>query len=89
MELLFIGMAEIFLVVMVSMATAAPLIFVVIALVDLFKRDFGYKSTDKILLVGFIILAPILGSIIYYLILRKNYPLKRSLVYQDTFKREI
>ncbi len=76
MDTLFIGTQEIFLLFFFGIAGIAPLVFMIIALVDLFKREFGEKTTDKILLIVLILFAPLVGSIIYYLALRNNYPLK-------------
>ncbi len=76
MYTLFIGIQEIFLLFFFGIAGLAPLIFMIIALVDLFKREFGEKTTDKILLIVVILCAPIVGSIIYYFALRNSYPLK-------------
>ncbi|MBD1433139.1 PLDc N-terminal domain-containing protein [Sphingobacterium sp. DN00404] len=76
--LLFIGTQEAIFLLVFAIAGIAPLIFAIIALVDLFKREFGNKTTDKILLILLIILAPLIGSMIYYLVLRKNYPLKHK-----------
>lgn len=74
--LFFIGTGEALVLFVFFTAGLAPLVFAIIALVDLFKRDFDEKMTDKILLVLLIIFAPLLGSIIYYFFLRNNYPLK-------------
>jgi len=75
--LLFIGTQEIIFLLIFGISIV-PLIFAIIALIDVFKRDFGEKTTDKILIILLIILAPIIGSIIYYLVLRNNYPLTQK-----------
>ncbi|WP_390881626.1 PLDc N-terminal domain-containing protein [Sphingobacterium pedocola] len=53
-----------------------PLALIIYTLIDLFKRNFTNKSTDRILIIFLIAFVPILGSLIYLLGLRKEYPLK-------------
>ncbi|GGH27028.1 hypothetical protein FAZ19_18640 [Sphingobacterium alkalisoli] len=53
-----------------------PFALIIYTLIDLFKRDFSNKSTDRILIIFLIAFVPILGSLIYLLGLRKEYPLK-------------
>jgi len=71
-----IGAGEAFFMFLFLIVSLTPLIFAVSALIDLFKREFRHKSTDKVLLIVLIVLAPFVGSIVYYFFLRNNYPLK-------------
>lgn len=71
-----IGTQEVIFLFVFAIAGIAPLIFAIIALVDVFKREFGNKTTDRILLILLIVFAPLIGSIVYYIFLRNNYPLK-------------
>ncbi|MBD1420660.1 PLDc N-terminal domain-containing protein [Sphingobacterium chuzhouense] len=73
-----IGTQEVIFLFVFAIAGIAPLIFAIIALFDVFKREFGNKTTDRILLILLIVFAPLIGSMIYYLVLRQNYPLKRQ-----------
>lgn len=79
-SLLFIniGAQEGIILLIFAVAALAPLIFVVLALIDIFKRDFGDKTADRIMLLILILLVPIIGSIIYFVALRDSYPLKRK-----------
>lgn len=76
-DLLFlnIGTQEVVVLFVMAVAGFAPLILAIIALIDIFKRDFENKSTDKILLILLVLVVPFIGSIIYLLALRKSYPL--------------
>lgn len=73
LPLLFIGALE---MIVVLFFVLGPLILVIWALVDIFKRDFRYKTTDRILLIILIVFAPFIGSILYFLFLRTKYPLQ-------------
>lgn len=73
---LFLGAQEAIIVLIVAVIAVAPLILIILALIDIFKRDFGDKTSDRIMLLILILLVPILGSIIYFAALRKPYPLK-------------
>ncbi|WP_164108124.1 MULTISPECIES: PLDc N-terminal domain-containing protein [Sphingobacterium] len=75
-----IGTQEMILLAVFAIAGLAPLIFAVLALIDIFKRDFAQKSTDRILLILLVLLLPIFGSIIYFVGLRDSYPLNRKVV---------
>lgn len=45
-------------------------------LIDLFKRDFSKDKNQRIFIILLLLLAPFLGSIIYLVALKKDYPLK-------------
>ncbi|MBL1408568.1 PLDc N-terminal domain-containing protein [Sphingobacterium faecale] len=77
-DLLFLnlGTQEIVFFTVFFVAGLAPLIFAILALVDIFKRDFSKKTTDRILLILLVLLLPIIGSTIYLIALRNTYPLK-------------
>ncbi|MBD1428284.1 MULTISPECIES: PLDc N-terminal domain-containing protein [Sphingobacterium] len=77
-NLLFInlGTAEIFILIVMGFFTLLPLIFAIGALWDLQKRDFTYKSTDKVLIILLILFAPFIGTLVYILLIRNNYPPK-------------
>lgn len=75
-----IGTQEMILLVVFAIAGLAPLIFAILALIDIFKRDFAQKTTDRILLILLVLLLPIIGSIIYFVGLRDSYPLNRKVV---------
>ena len=80
MNLLYlnIGMQEIVVFLLLIPALFFPLICMILAFIDLAKRDFTSKTTDKILLIAIILFAPIIGSAIYYVLLRQQYPYKKS-----------
>lgn len=73
LPLLFIGALE---MIVVLFFVLGPLILAIWALVDIFKRDFRYKTTDRLLLIILIVFAPFIGSILYFLFLRTKYPLQ-------------
>ncbi|MDR2282837.1 MAG: PLDc N-terminal domain-containing protein [Sphingobacterium sp.] len=73
-----IGTQEMVLLIVLGIAGLAPLIFAALALIDIFKRDFSQKTTDRILLILLVLLLPILGSIIYFVGLRNAYPLNKQ-----------
>ena len=74
-----IGTSELIIVLVLTLISIVPLLLAIAALLDGFRRDFGGKTTDKVLMVILIILAPFIGSLLYLLSLRKNYPLKKTL----------
>lgn len=78
MDLSFIniGSQEFILLMIFGFAGLAPLIFAVLALIDIFKRDFSQKTTDRLLLIILVVFAPLIGSIVYFLLLRDKYPIK-------------
>jgi drug/metabolite transporter (DMT)-like permease len=78
MNLLFLnlGTQEMMILFIFFVIGLAPLLLAIWALVDIFKRDFAQKSTDRLLLIILVIFAPFIGSVIYFLALKKNYPLK-------------
>lgn len=69
-----IGSQEIILMLILGIISLAPLILAILAIIDIFKRDFENKSTDKILLIILVLFLPIIGSIIYFAGLRNSYP---------------
>lgn len=73
---LFLGTQEIVIVFIVAVVATVPLVLIILALIDVFKRNFGDKTSDRIMLLILKLLVPILGSIIYFVALRKPYPLK-------------
>lgn len=73
-----IGAQEGIILLIFAVAALAPLIFIILALIDIFKRDFGDKTSDRIMLLILIFLVPIVGSIIYFVALRNSYPLKEN-----------
>ena len=73
-----IGTQEAILLSIFTIAGIAPLVLAIIALVDLSKREFNDRTTDKILLILLIVFAPFVGSILYYLVLRQNYSLREK-----------
>lgn len=78
MLFLNIGGAEIVVLTLILLVSLVPLMLGVIALIDLFKRDFGDKTTDRIMYIILIVFAPFIGSLLYLLSLRKSYPLKHE-----------
>lgn len=66
-----IGTAEFTLLFIVWLI---PLFLIIITLIDLFKRDFTTKSTDKVVIIFLIGFLPILGSLIYLFGIKKYYP---------------
>lgn len=76
MELLFlnIGSNEIIVLLIFGVLGLAPLVLAIWALIDVFKRDFRHKSTDRLLITILVVFAPLVGSIIYFLLLRDKYP---------------
>lgn len=80
MNLLYlnIGSQEIIMLLILIPILFFPLICMILAFIDLAKRDFDSKTTDKILLIALILFAPVVGSLIYYTLLRKQYPYKKS-----------
>lgn len=70
-----IGAQEIIVLFIFLFAGLVPLILAVLAIIDIFKRDFTNKSTDRILLILLVLILPFIGSIIYFLGLRNAYPL--------------
>lgn len=75
-DLLFlnIGTQEIIILLIFAVMGLAPLILAIVAIIDIFKRNFENKSTDKILLIILVLFLPIIGSIIYFVGLRNTYP---------------
>ena len=71
-----IGGAEMLVMLIVGLFTLIPLTLMVIAFIDLFKRDFKENKLDRIFIALMIIFAPFLGSIIYLISIRKHYPVK-------------
>lgn len=76
-DLLFlnIGTQEILILLIFGFVGLAPLILAIFTIIDIFKRNFENKSTDKILLIILVLFLPLIGSIIYFLGLRNSYPL--------------
>lgn len=68
-----IGFSEL---IVLSIFTILPIILIIYCITDVLKRDFSGKGTDQILIFILLICAPLLGSIIYLTLLRKNYALK-------------
>lgn len=77
MELLLVGTQEVVVLIILGIAGLAPLIFAILALIDIFKRDFSQKTTDRLLLIILVVFAPLIGSIVYFLLLRDKYPIKQ------------
>ncbi|MCA5004424.1 PLDc N-terminal domain-containing protein [Sphingobacterium bovistauri] len=71
-----IGVNEFFLLITVLFLCLIPLFLMVIAFVDLFRRDFKYNSLDRLLIGLLILFTPILGSLIYLITIRKHFQLK-------------
>lgn len=71
-----IGTAEMILLIVTSLIYLVPLSLAVISLIDLFKRNFEDKTSEKVVMIILILLAPIIGSALYLGSLRKNYKLK-------------
>lgn len=71
-----LGSQEIVLLLVLGIVWIIPFALIIYTLIDLFKRDFTNKSTERILIIFLIAFVPILGSLIYLLGLRKEYPLK-------------
>jgi Zn-dependent protease with chaperone function len=76
--LLFVnlGALEMGILLIVLIIGTIPFILAIGSIIDLLKRDFTDKSTDKILLILLILFAPFIGSLVYLFLLRKNYPFK-------------
>lgn len=77
-NLLFInvGTSEIVFLSIFALLIAFPLVLAVTALWDVFKRDFEGKITDKILIILLILCAPLVGTLVYILLIRRHYPIK-------------
>ena len=73
-----IGNAEIIILFIAFIFLMLPLALTIICLIDLFKRDFSTKTTDRLLIILLIACLPILGPLIYLLGLKKDYPLKEK-----------
>ncbi|TJZ62860.1 hypothetical protein FAZ15_00690 [Sphingobacterium olei] len=71
-----LGSQEIVLLLVLGIVWIIPFALIIYTLIDLFKRDFTNKSTERILIIFLIAFVPILGSLIYLFGLRKEYPLK-------------
>ncbi|WP_140938948.1 PLDc N-terminal domain-containing protein [Sphingobacterium lumbrici] len=71
-----LGSQEIVLLLVLGIVWIIPFALIIYTLIDLFKRDFTNKSMERILIIFLIAFVPILGSLIYLLGLRKEYPLK-------------
>ena len=54
-----------------------PLALMIYCIVDLMRRNFKEKATDQILIFILLLCAPLIGSLIYLIVLRKNYALKK------------
>lgn len=72
-----LGTQEIILLLIMSIFWIVPLALTIYSIIDLFKRDFMRKSTDRLLIILLITLVPIGGPLIYFFVLRKDYPLKQ------------
>jgi ABC-type multidrug transport system permease subunit len=71
-----IGVSEIIIILIIGIFLFIPLALMVIAFIDLFKRDFKYNNIDRLLIGLMILLAPFLGSLIYLISIRKHFHLK-------------
>lgn len=71
-----IGVQEMILLLVVGIFLLIPITLMIIAFIDLFKRDFKYNNVDRLLIGLMILLAPFLGSLIYLISIRKHYELK-------------
>ncbi|TCV07254.1 phospholipase D-like protein [Sphingobacterium alimentarium] len=71
-----IGPAEILLIMIWGIFMLIPLTLMIIAFIDLFKRDFKNNNVDRLLIGLMILLAPFLGSLIYIISIRKHYKIK-------------
>lgn len=71
-----LGSQEIVLLLVLGIVWIIPFALIIYTLIDLFKRDFTNKSTERILIIFLIAFVPILGSLIYLFGLRKEYSLK-------------
>lgn len=71
-----LGSQEVVLILIMVLVWLVPFALIIYTLIDLFKRDFTNKSTERILIIFLIAFVPILGSLIYLLGLRKEYLLK-------------
>jgi len=78
MNTLFINVGEQAFIIFFLLLALAPLAFAIVALVDLSKREFGGKTTDKVLWIGLIVFVPLVGSLVYYISFRNGYPLKNE-----------
>lgn len=75
---LHIGFAELLIILICSIIALLPLALATVALIDLFRRNFEGKTTDKIVLIILILFAPFIGSLVYIFSLRDNYSFKHS-----------
>jgi len=71
-----IGVYEMILLFVVGIFMFIPIALMIIAFIDLFKRDFKYNNLDRLLIGLMILFAPFLGSLIYLISIRKHYQLK-------------
>ena len=74
---LFVGTTEIFIILIGVILFVIPLGLIIASVTDILKRDFSDKSTDLILIILLLLCVPFVGSIIYFLLLRHNYTLKK------------
>ena len=81
-KLLFLnlGTAEIVMLFITGLLLIIPLAFILGALWDLHKRDFSDKTTDKVLIILLILFAPFIGTLVYILLIRNNYPPKLRII---------
>lgn len=68
-----VGVTEMILLLVFSLI---PLILPIYSIVDLLKRDFSKNKNMKLILILLILFAPIIGSLVYLLGIRNDYPLK-------------
>lgn len=53
-----------------------PLFLPIYSIIDLLKRDFSQNRNMKLILILLILFAPLIGSLVYLLGIRSDYPLK-------------
>ncbi|MCI0920330.1 PLDc N-terminal domain-containing protein [Sphingobacterium rhinopitheci] len=70
-----IGVMEMLILLIILTPTV---ILPIYCMFDLFKRDFSKDKNQRILLILLLLLAPFIGSLIYLLALRKDYPVKHD-----------
>lgn len=74
--MLNVGMIELLLVLFFLLLGCIPLILAVMALIDLWKRDFSGRGQERVLLTLLIVFAPFIGSLVYFLVIKNNYPIR-------------
>lgn len=70
-----IGTPEL-IIILLTLILTPTVILPIYCMVDLFKRDFSKDKNQRIFFILLLLLAPFIGSLIYLLALRKDYPIK-------------